>query len=389
MYLGRLRMKVSRSLAVGLASTVLYFFALQLISTVLARYSRDLGVSITGTSLVWSVLFIVSFSLRPLAGYVADKISSFLAMSLGGLFLATATIAYVFSRNLSDLIVGRIMQGIASAFFISPSIAAVATAAGGSAGMALGVRSMLVSLTSVITPPFAGALADSVGYAPVFFISALTASLLLALNASEVKHTTNKEVKHDAGGWRDSINKVVLIAAGASLFNGFLFMSLSGILQAHYRDIGYGAKVYGYFMMFFGLSSMLSRYLAGKLSSRVNPALTALLGHTINAASILMLRSMYYAPLSYVVALIYGFGMGFTVPSQQLLVAHSVASSVRNRAISIYAMGFDLGGFIGPLTYGYIASTHGYVASYQYMVIAPLSAMALMIYLLLRLRHRY
>ena len=388
MLLGKLR-GTSRELTIGLLSTALYFFALQLVSTVLARYSRDLGIGIAGTSLVWSVLFIVSFTLRPLAGYVADKVSSFLAMSLGGLFLAVATMVYIFSRNLSNLIVGRVVQGVASAFFISPSIAAVATAAGEGAGMALGIRSMLVSLTSVITPPFAGALVDSVGYTPVFSISALTACILLTLNISEVRHARNQGVmRRNVGGWRESVNSIVLVAAGASLFNGFLFMSLTGILQAHYRDLGYEAKVYGYFMTLFGISSMLSRYLAGKLSGNKNPALIALLGHAITATSILMLRNMYYVPSSYVVALICGFGMGFTVPSQQLLVAHSVSSNVRNRAISIYAMGFDLGGFIGPLTLGAIASIQGYAVSYQYMIVAPLSAMSLMTYLLLKLYHK-
>ncbi len=377
---------VSRDLLVGLISTGIYFFASQLIMSVLARYSRDLGIDVAGTSFVWSLLSLVAFILRPLAGYMADRTNSYLAMSLGCLFMVIAATIYLFSSSLNELITGRIVQGVAAAYFISPSIAAVATAAGVKAGMALGIRSMLISLTSIVAPPLAGALVDSIGYSPVFIMTALLAIFLVILNALEAKRIGFKYVNRSfRSGWKEALNKVVTLVTITALLNGILFLTLAGILQAHYRDLGYEAKIYGYFMMFFGLSSIVSRYIAGKLSSQKNPALIATIGHIITTASIYMLGHMYYAPLSYIVALIYGFGIGLTIPTQQLLVAYSVPEGARNRAVSIYAMGFDLGGFIGPLIYGSIASIYGYVVSYQYMVLIPLISIALMTYLAIKL----
>ena len=377
---------INKNLLIGLISTGIYFFASQLVMSVLARYSRDLGIDVSGTSFVWSILSLVAFILRPLAGYVADRTNSYLAMSLGCLFMVIAAITYTFSSNLNELVVGRVIQGIAAAYFISPSIAAVATAAGVKAGMALGIRSMLISLAAVIVPPLAGALVDSVGYSPVFIMVASLAGFLVILNALEAKRVGIRYVgKSSRSSWREALNKVVMLVTATALFSGMLFLTLAGILQAHYRDLGYEAKVYGYFMMYFGLSSIVSRYLAGKLSSEKNPAMIAAVGHIITAISIYMLKYMYYAPLSYVVALIYGFGIGLTIPTQQLLVAYSVSEDTRNRAMSIYAMGFDLGGFIGPLIYGSIASIYGYVMSYQYLVITPLISITLMSYLTLKL----
>jgi len=377
---------INKDLLIGLISTGIYFFASQLVMSVLARYSRDLGIDVSSTSFVWSILFLVASILRPLAGYVADRTNSYLAMSLGCLFMVIAAITYTFSRGLNELVVGRVMQGVAAAYFISPSIAAVATAAGVRAGMALGIRSMLISLTAIIVPPLAGALVDSVGYSPVFIMTASLAGSLVILNALEARRVGIRYVgKSLRSGWREALNKVVILITATALFSGMLFLTLAGILQAHYRDLGYEAKVYGYFMMYFGLSSIVSRYLAGKLSSEKNPAMIAAVGHIITAISIYMLKYMYYVPLSYVVALIYGFGIGLTIPTQQLLVAYSVPEDTRNRAMSIYAMGFDLGGFIGPLIYGSIASIYGYVMSYQYLVITPLISITLMSYLALKL----
>jgi len=377
---------INKDLLIGLISTGIYFFASQLVMSVLARYSRDLGIDVSSTSFVWSILFLVASILRPLAGYVADRTNSYLAMSLGCLFMVIAAITYTFSRGLNELVVGRVMQGVAAAYFISPSIAAVATAAGVRAGMALGIKSMLISLTAIIVPPLAGALVDSVGYSPVFIMTASLAGSLVILNALEARRVGIRYVgKSLRSGWREALNKVVILITATALFSGMLFLTLAGILQAHYRDLGYEAKVYGYFMMYFGLSSIVSRYLAGKLSSEKNPAMIAAVGHIITAISIYMLKYMYYVPLSYVVALIYGFGIGLTIPTQQLLVAYSVPEDTRNRAMSIYAMGFDLGGFIGPLIYGSIASIYGYVMSYQYLVITPLISITLMSYLALKL----
>jgi len=300
--------------------------------------------------------------------------------------MMAASITYSTSSSFQELLIGRVLQGAGAAYFISPSIAAVATAASEKAGTALGVRSMLISLASIVAPPIAGVVVDSVGYLPVFAIAASLTGVLAVLNVLEAKQSiaARRAGAIPGAGWREALNKVVLMMMLAALFNGVLFLSLSGVLQAHYRDLGYEAKTYGYYLMFFGLSSTVSRYIAGKLSTQKNPAAIALVGHATAVLAVYMLKEMYLAPSSYIVALVYGFGMGLTVPTQQLIVTSSVPEEVRNRAISIYAMGYDLGGFIGPMVYGYIASAYGYNASYQYMVLIPLAALMLMAYLTLK-----
>lgn len=365
----------SRRLMIGLASTALYFLASQLVLSILARYSRDLGISIANTSFIWAIVFLVSFILRPVAGYIADRTSSYLTMALGGLFMSISLIIYLQSRSFSDLLIGRILQGIAAACFISPSIAAVAMAAEESAGIALGIRSMLISVASIVSPLIAGFIVDSIGYSLVFIIAMLLAIILTILNIIEVKqgYITPKSTQSFRSSWRKAFNKTISIMIFVALFSGIFFFSISGILQSHYRDLGYEAKIYSYFLMFFGIGSIVSRYIAGKLSMKRNPAIIAIIGHIIVTTAILMLRNMYLAPSSYIVAVIYGFGVGLTVPTQQLIVLSSVPKDIKNIAISIYIMGFDFGGFIGPTIYGYIASIHGYVTSYQYIVLAPLS----------------
>ena len=379
---------MNRGLIVGLASTIVYFLATSLIMSVLARYSRDLGIDVASTSFIWSLVYLVAFFMRPVAGYIADRTSSYLAMSLGSFFVTAASVTYLFSRGFTVLVMGRVLHGVGAGYFISPSIAAVATAAGEKAGMALGVRSMLISLTSIAAPPIAGFIVDSMGYALVFILAAGLSAVTALLNGAEAFRSRAEVRRRSGAGWREALNKLVVMVMAAAIFNGTLFLTLSGILQAHYRDLGYEAKTYGYFLMFFGISSIFSRFIAGKLSTSRSPATIALVGHVITATSVLMLSNWYLVPLSYVVALVYGFGIGLTVPTQQLIVTHAVPEEVRNRAMSFYAMGFDLGGFIGPMIFGYIASIQGYVMSYKYLLISPIGAAVLMACITLKMAGR-
>ena len=367
---------------IGLASTAAYFFVLQLIATVLARYSRDLGIDIMGTALMWSVISVIALVLRPLAGYFADKTSSFMAMALGGVFVMISSLAYMGASGLSDLVIGRIIQGVGSAFFISQSMVAVAVAADGYAGMALGIRSMLVALSGLIAPPIAGFIADALGYDPIFIISASIAVIIILLNGWITKSSI-RIVKRpgEKGGWREAINPVVIILMGAIASIGVTFMALTGLLQAHYRDLGYEAKIYGYFMMFYGISSILSRYIAGKASLKQDPIKIAMFGYVISVIAMFLLGFFYLAPLSYILAILYGFGTGFIIPVQQLIAVSSVPDTAKNRAMAIYAMGWDVGGFLGPLTYGYLASLYGYEFIYPWLALPLLIALGLLVIL--------
>ena len=159
------------------------------------------------------------------------------------------------------------------------------------------------------------------------------------------------------------------------------FQSLIGLLQAHYRDLGCEAKYFSYFMMSYGLSSSAFRYLSGIVTSRRDPLKVASIGYLISTVALISLGFEYEIPGSLLVAFLYGIGLGLVIPSQQLVVISSVPEGLRNRAMSLYAMGFDLGGFLGPLAYGWLASSFGYQYAYEYLGVPLFIALLLVVYL--------
>ncbi|HIQ13217.1 MAG TPA: hypothetical protein EYH44_02375 [Thermoprotei archaeon] len=83
--------------------------------------------------------------------------------------------------------------------------------------------------------------------------------------------------------------------------------------------------------------------------------------------------------------MLYGGGIGFTVPSGQYILLSSVPEGMRNTASSVYASGFDIGGSVLVVLLSYIAQVYGFSTSYLYMTLALLLSMAILYISLKRL----
>ncbi len=371
----------NRRLTLNLASVALYFLSLWLIASVLARYARDLGIGITEISVIWSVVSLVTVVMRPLTGYLADRWSSNATMLIGSVFSLLSSIIFLNASDFTSLLLGRVVQGFGNSFFIAPSAVAVASSSS-SVGLALGLRSMLISLGGVIGPPVAGLLTDSLGYWAVFSLAAIS-SLTIALMNVNLKKGGGGEVRK--AGWRDALRSVVLISMSLAALGGAALMVILELVQVHYRDLGYGASIFGYFSMFFGAAGLLSRYLSGRMAES-RPMTVISLGYGTMLLSLVALSTWYLPPLGYGIAALFGLGLGFTIPAQQYVTIRSVPEGARNRAMALYSMGADVGRFSGPIVMGFVASFSDYSTAYLLTSLFPLASVPLLILLARRMR---
>ncbi len=361
-----------------IVATAFYFISTTSISTIIARYSRDLGISVERTSVLWSTTFLIALTLRLWAGYVADRVGFFKVLIIGLISLIVSLIIYSLpSVNYPLLLMGRAIQGVSRAFFISPSITATAVLAGNWAGVALGIRSAVVSLSNAITPPLAGMAADSMGYRAVFTVSLVMAFTSLFFLLLVRKGSTTPQagiVSEGSVGWSKIITGEALLITTSNSMLGASFMSISGIVQMHYRDLGISARSYGLLFMSIALPSLLTRLISGKLVNRVAPEIISVSGFTLLLLGTTLFTKYYLIPYAYIPATIYGLGVGLIVPANQYKMITIAPKGGENRAVAMLNMGFDAGSFIGPVIFGYIASVRGYVESYRCLVIPPLIA---------------
>ncbi len=370
----------NRYLLIGIAASGLYFLSVNFIGTVLARYSRDLGISVEGTSLIWSTLFITSLIARPITGYLADRIGSYFIMSIGCLLISLSAFIYSTSRYFAGIILGRILQGLGSAFFLAPSIAIVATVAGDRAGVALGIRAASVSLSRVIGPPIAGYVADVCDYRASFMVASVLALIVSVLCLYASRRYVRDEVMSSRSRWSEIANLKVILVTAANAMLGIFYMTLTCMLQIHYRDLGYSASTYGVFMMIFSITGGLAMVLVGRILQRCKPEIISSLGYVIAALSFIALAHTYRPPYSFLVGAVFGVGIGMSIPANQYMIVSSVPSDARNRATSIMSMGFDAGGFTGPILYSYVLTSTNYVTCYHLLSIPALIA-ALLVFL--------
>ncbi len=372
----------NRKLAMNLTSVALYFLSLWLVASVLARYARDLGIGLTEISVVWSAISLVTLVMRPLTGYLADRWSSNATMFMGSVFSFLSSIIFLYATNFTSLLLGRVVQGLGNSFFIAPSAVAVASSAS-SVGLALGLRSMLISLGGVLGPPVAGLLVDSFGYWVVFTLSAISSLIIAAMNVNMRGEASGRKVRR--AGWGDAVGGVVLLTMLLAALGGAALMVILELVQVHYRDLGYGASIFGYFSMFFGAAGLISRYLSGRMAES-RPIAVISLGYGIMLLSLVALSIWYLPPLSYGIAALFGLGLGFTVPAQQYMTIELVPEGARNRAMALYSMGADVGRFSGPIVMSFVASLLDYSRAYLFTALFPLASAPMLILLSRRMR---
>ncbi|HHC18847.1 MAG TPA: MFS transporter, partial [Euryarchaeota archaeon] len=274
------------------------------------------------------------------------------------------------------------------AFFITTSIAAASLVVPlDRSSEALSYRAAAVSFGTLLAPPIAGYISDIWGFSLAFKIAILT-SIVNAVLCSLYRNNLGKPSEEHLRdiSWKDAFNRIVIFTTLLAIFGGGVFSAFRSLLQTHYSDLGYPGSYYGLVMAMFSGITTLVRLIVPKLIGK-DPSrsyLLALLGYILILIATSLLFVMYKYPNSFVVTAIYGVGFGLTVPTIQHLISYYTERGVRNRAMAIYAIGFDIGGFVGGLTFSYVAELYTYTNAYLVMTSFPIINVFLMLLYMLK-----
>ena len=385
------REELNRDVVIVIATVFLYFTGLGGMGSIISRFGRVLGASTLETGLMFSLGPLIGVLSRIPSGIYADKLGSKYFMSLGGFILFTASLYASIASNYSELFIVRSIQGLSMGLFISASIAAVSIY-----GYMkylyrlLAYRAAAISLSSLIGPPLSSFLVDTAGYQTAFTVVSLfglfTAILSLLLPR---KVDVGARGMSGLGIVIKAIrNRVVTALFILPLANGGVFISLYSLQQDHIYSIGYGATIFGYYIFIVGLIGIFSRLYAIKIIEIIGSLKTVILGLVFEIVGLFLLYfwngDQYHL---YIVGLLYGGGIGLTVPSGQYILLSNVEEEIRNTATAVYANGFDIGGSIGVIAFSYIAQLFGFNFSYLLMAIYLIVTSSALYYLLSRVSH--
>lgn len=346
----------------------------------------ELGVGYIELGFALTVFAVVSGLTQAPMGYLADHIGA-RKILLGGLTLGGfALIMLGLHLSYAWLIASAVLLGLANSVY-HPANYAILSAHMDEArmGRAFSIHTFAGFLGGAVAPAIIAALVTTVGgHGAMIAAGAIGPLVALLLIAGGVPDASAADRKID-GVHPPKQNIITPALIMLTIF--FMLLSLS--------NAGIGN---------FGVVALMSGY--GKSFSTANVALTAYLGFSavgvlagglladrtrrhgqlsaacfaVNAVIVLGIAVMYLPPPLLIVAMaVAGFLGGVIAPSRDMLVRNAAPPGAAGRAFGIVSTGFNLGGIVSPLLFGWIMDQSAphwvFGASVAFMILTVLLAL--------------
>jgi MFS transporter, DHA1 family, multidrug resistance protein len=360
-----------------------------IISFVLPIYGKQLGASAVEIGLLFSVFSLTTLLLRPLVGIGLDRHGRHWFLVSGLAISGLAMIGFAFSTTLTDLVLTRILQGVASAFLVLAVSAIVADLAGEeNRGSAFGSVSQSTNQGGLIGT-FIGftvlfSMSFETGWRLLFFLYA-AAGLFSALIAwSRMPETraalAEKEDTRLADGLRAILRSRALVAL---LVVGMVTSASGSMLSPIFiiylqEKFNVAVNIIAWAFLPSALVWALLPTRLGRLSDRFGRKPLVVLAILVAAlVSFFVPRFASLAALAVLWAL-EAVCFAASDPASQALTTDLTDTGQRGRIFGIFAFAVSLGAVIGPLAGGWLYDSIGQAAPFVInAVVLALCALAL------------
>ncbi|RLG79675.1 MAG: hypothetical protein DRO40_12430 [Thermoprotei archaeon] len=369
-------------------NVMLYFIAVGMNESIIARYTAYLGGDPFQVGFIWSALFLTSILLRTISGYISDYgyrvfmlISGPLIASLGAYIIGS-------THSFTILAIGRMLQGVATAVYVPASISSASILSAPEVmGRVLGIRSGIISIGFMIGPILSGFIVDNYGYYAAFTFITLMFNLAIIPAIFLAKKVETRRRALRLSQFIDDARSVLgtrslLLAIIVTVMYTVVYATISSFLQPIYLEVGLPATAFSLYMTLFNAIGIPAKLLGGWLSDHYGPLIPITSGLTNMTVASILLVYYPYPPIAYVSAVLLGLGFSPLIPATQYLALSNIPREKRGIATGFHTMGFDLGNLLGPLSLGKLAQYLGeYVNVFPILPLFTVTALILSIIL--------
>jgi MFS family permease len=348
---------------------------------------EELGVGYIELGFALTVFAVTSGLTQAPIGYLADHIGArkilLMGLTLGGLALIMLGLHLTYSW----LIAGAALLGLANSVY-HPANYAILSAHMNEArmGRAFSIHTFAGFLGGAVAPAVVALLVATIGGRGALIASGavgpLVALLLLVVGIPDASAAARRTTDTDAP--RQSVITPALILL--TIFFTLLSLSSAGI-----GNFGVVALMSGYGATFSAANLALTAYLGASAVGVLAGGFLA--DHTrrhgqvaaacfaVNAAIVLAIAATNLPQLLLTAAMaLAGFLGGVIAPSRDMMVRNAAPLGAAGRAFGIVSTGFNVGGIISPLLYGWIMDQNAphwvFGASVVFTIITVLLALA-------------
>jgi len=343
-------------------STFCFYVSFQLILPVVPLYAAELGGRETHVGLIVGVFAFAAMLIRPLAGWLADRVGRRPLVLLGPAVFAAASLGYPVVGGIGALLALRVFHGVGMG--LGPTAATVVVADLAPAerrGEAMGVFSLMMSAGLAFAPYVGIELVRRAGFGVAFFVSAAFAGVAIALAwllpETRPAATRARQVPFSPRQLFSSraLYPAVMVVALYSTFGGIVsFLPLF----AERARLGNP----GLFFTVFALAVVAVRPGAGLVADAVGRRLVIVPSLALAGIGLVALAQAAGPAWLVASAVLYGAGFGAGQPALMAMTTDRVTMEARGRAMGTFFTAWELGISAGAILLGFCASRLGYPA---------------------------
>jgi MFS family permease len=358
-------------------------------------YFVEVGASAVQLGLIMAVPSIVTLLTRVPASTLVNRLGRWKMMFASILITAVATALFAYVNNPVYFYPLTGVSALAWAMFSPVTVEYVSSQSSrATRGTTMGLYFTSIAAALFVGPLLASVLTLFLNLRQLFLFSTIfpVISLVIILAVKKYTDAEDSSVGNAGEGLSGSLtrilgNRVFLGTCAARV--GFSFsMGVFTTIYAVYagENLGFTASAISLLFTFRGVSNMLVRMPAGRLSDRVGRKKPFVIAYFIAMAAFVLFAYFKEYVLIIPVMILFGLGWGIRIAPAMALVSESVDDVDRPLSLSVFMTMFDLGSTIGSLFAGFA----GALLSRELMLLActPVMGFTLTVFLLLSAKPR-
>jgi len=344
------------------------FTSLSWLFPVIPYYAASLGISVADTGFVVSLYsYVMAIGILP-CGILSDRWGRRQFLVAGLIVSAIIPFLYPLAKDLSSLYMIRIVHGLGSALFIPTALAVVTDLSRhGEHGKAMGWYTASSQLGLMAGPIVGGFILQQFGFEAAFYGCSLMPLLALIFVATRMHAIPQKPLSIPAENihpWKWLAHPGAIVSLLALVITAVASSTISTFVPLYVRDFGITEAGAGLIITACYASSAALRIPSGFMADRFGNAPMILTGIFLSAIAIALIPSFHLLWQLAAVGLIYGLGMGFSMPAALSWLAHLSPTDKRGFSMGLASAAFQVGLALGATTMGLVVQYNGFTTMY-------------------------
>jgi DHA1 family multidrug resistance protein-like MFS transporter len=359
------------------------------IAPTIPLYAKTLGATGIWLGLIYSAFSVSRVIFMPMAGKLSDRRGRKVFIATGLMIYALASLGYVWSHSIFEMVWIRFLHGIGSAMVVPIAAAAIGDISpAGKEGSVMGTFNVALFLGYGAGPLLGGIVMDVVGMNEVFYLMGGLSflSLVLVLFLPENKNAVKERVRTITPFlkiWRHDVFKELLIFRFS---NAVVRGSLMVFLPVFATKLDISAAQVGLLVALNILLTAVLQHFFGGLADRMNRHFLMIVGNTITAIPMLFIPTATSLAHFLILGVIMGIGGGLAFPAALAVATELGRKHGMGNIMGFFNQSMSLGMIVGPVTAGWVMDLLGISVVFTFVGFLGMMGSGVCVYYLYRRR---